>query len=476
MATSASDQLGIPKVSFDASGAFDPILDMDSRLFIDPLLLRASNEPEFATVRATIDRRFLELFELLRKSRYEGDLFWSAADERFRFPELRGLCIGYSSAGTRGNGMGRELRAQTLRTAQEIIHAGIDDPIFFELLGVLQPGIGPDRISDMFGHIARNEIRDYSSRILASLMGRDPEAFTLPRNQFNRSRILLVPRAILRDLPLASSWDEVEDLIAHNAALRAEVNRLIGDGWRRDSRRTTKKSALREALRTSPDTLRRFVKVYRDADVHPYDFASDPRGRVIWYVASRDVVAEEPMRLALGSHPTSADVYGVVLAICQRFKLLVENNKLSSLLYETSGKPKREEAAQLLLFGIADAYCGANDLDLSREANAGRGSVDFKLSHGQEAKVLVEVKLDTNPNLVHGFETQLAEYGLSERTPATVYMVIDVGGPENRIRDLLEAARSANAAGHHVPEIVVVDGLPKAPASTYRRRPDPDSD
>jgi hypothetical protein len=472
MAVSASTLLGISKAEFDATGAFDPILDVDSRLFIDPLLLRASTELEFLEVRDTIDRRFGELYKLLAKARFEGDIYWRAADERFRFPEVRGLCIGYTSHGTGGNGMGAELRARTLQTAREIIDSGIDDPIFFELLGVLQPGIGPDRISDMFARIASDEIGRYSTRVFAEL-GRS-DGRSLPRNPANGDPILLVPRDILRDLPLASSWDEVESMIAHNAQLRAEVNALIGDNWQKERRRGQKKAALRQALRSSPYVMRRFLNAYRDADVRPYDFDRDPRGRVVWYEATRSAASAAPMLLALGSAPTPGDILGVVLQICNRFRELVENNKLSALLYEADGRPKHEEAAQLLLYGIADAYCDANDLDLSREPNAGRGSVDFKLSGGRRTMVLVETKLDTNPNLVHGFETQLAEYQLAERAAETVYVVIDVGGPESRIPDLKEAIREAGSAGAQVPTLVLVDGKPRAPASRYRRTREPE--
>jgi len=470
VAKSASDHLGVPKSEFDSTGAFDPILDVDSRLFIDPLLLRAASEPEFQNVRDTIELRFRQLYRLLERSRSEGDLFWAAADDRFRFPEVRGLCIGYTSSGTGGSGMGRGLRTRALRTAREIIDAGIDDPIFFELLGLLQPGIGPDRISDMFASIAHGQIDAYSRRVFTDL-GLDYASQSV--NPSNGHPILLVPRTILRDLPLASSWDEVETLISHNAKLRAEVNALVGEGWRKERKRTRRR-ALREVLRSSPPAMRRLLRAYREADVPPYDFANDPRGRVLWYQATRYAASTNPMALSLGAAATLDDVFAVVLAICRRFKELIETNKLSSLLYESGGRPKHEEAAQLLLFGIADAYCEANDLDLSRESNAGRGAVDFKLSRGHQAKVLVETKLNTNADLVHGFETQLVEYQMAERAQLTVYVVIDVGGPRNRIPDLLAIAHQAQSEGRRVPTVIAVDGKPKAPASKYRRRTETD--
>ena len=61
---------------------------------------------------------------------------------------------------------------------------------------------------------------------------------------------------------------------------------------------------------------------------------------------------------------------------------LIENNQLSKLLYNSDGTRKRESAAQLVFFGIASSYCAANDLDITPEANSGRGPVDFKFSKG----------------------------------------------------------------------------------------------
>ncbi|MBV5349814.1 hypothetical protein JZU71_01240, partial [bacterium] len=65
-------------------------------------------------------------------------------------------------------------------------------------------------------------------------------------------------------------------------------------------------------------------------------------------------------------------------------------------------------------FGIASSYCIANDLDISPESDAGRGPVDFKFSNGSKGKVLVEIKLTSNNQLQHGFESQLPIYMKAE--------------------------------------------------------------
>jgi hypothetical protein len=107
-------------------------------------------------------------------------------------------------------------------------------------------------------------------------------------------------------------------------------------------------------------------------------------------------------------------------------------------------------------------------LDLTRETNAGRGPVDFKVSGGYRSRVVVETKLNTNRRLVHGFEKQLEEYQKAEKTRHSVYIVIDVGGPANRIDTLKRTIEDAKKDDKRVPEVIFVDGKPKASASKYR--------
>src|SRR6202030_2518692 len=108
--------------------------------------------------------------------------------------------------------------------------------------------------------------------------------------------------------------------------------------------------------------------------------------------------------------------------------------------------------------GVADAYCQANNIDLSPEVNSGRGPVDFKLSKGYVARSLVETKWSKNPKLVHGYETQLAEYSKAERTHDTHFLVIQVTESTTSIDKIQLLERAARRAGKQTPNVVVVDG------------------
>ena len=115
---------------------------------------------------------------------------------------------------------------------------------------------------------------------------------------------------------------------------------------------------------------------------------------------------------------------------------------------------------------VADAYCEANNLDLSRESNAGRGPVDFKVAGGYKARVLAEIKLSSNTKLVHGFERQVDEYTQAESAQRAVFVVIDVGYGGNWQKRLTAAINKARGTkGKRAPEVVVIDGTPKRSAS-----------
>jgi hypothetical protein len=115
-------------------------------------------------------------------------------------------------------------------------------------------------------------------------------------------------------------------------------------------------------------------------------------------------------------------------------------------------------AAQKVFYGVADSYCEANNLDLSPEINSGRGYVDFKVSRGYRAKVVVEVKLTTNSSLRHGYEVQLAEYQKAERTASSVYIIVDVaGGSQKQANEVALFGESKRLVGEPAPNLILVD-------------------
>ena len=107
---------------------------------------------------------------------------------------------------------------------------------------------------------------------------------------------------------------------------------------------------------------------------------------------------------------SNADLYVAVQEFVDQFKIYVEDNGGWQLLWNDDGTPKKEIAFQALLMGVITAQCRANDIDIAKEANIGRGPVDFKFSHGYSRTVLLEAKLAKNTKFWSGLRAQLPTY------------------------------------------------------------------
>lgn len=474
MSKTISEFIGVSVETFEATGAFDAILEIDSKFYIDPLLLKGTSAPELSGSYQRLNDRFGEILKLLALSKRANDVFWRQADRQFPTRELKGLCIGYSASGTGGSGMGPMFRSKILSTAKEIVDAGVNDPAIFGLVGVLEEGIGSDRISDMVGRIISEDLLVYSDRIYKDLGAKTQDVkygekiFHLPVNPHNKWPILLVPTDVLRPLPIARSYDDIEQVCEYNRRLRMRVNAIIGSAGAKMST-GQKKRAIRKALMLRADILKQFIKDYTEVLPPRYDFSRDPLGEVRWHREARRYVQDHPVELKLGNNPTADEVLAVVMTICDQFRDLIENNSLHELLYEAPRKPKHESAAQKIFYGIAESYCKANNLDLSAEINSGRGAVDFKISRGYQTRVITEIKLTTHTRLKHGFETQLEEYQKAEKTNHAIFLAIHVlGGSLNRIKEVQKIIAIAKTKGERVPELVLVKAIPKPPASKYK--------
>jgi hypothetical protein len=475
MPITVTDYLKITRKKYNSTGALNAILDVDTRLFIDPHLLEKCAIPEFKNSYSRIIQHFEEILLLLSKSKMNGDVFWRQASKKLIFREPKWLCIGYAKDSTSGSGIGPKQRDSLLETAKAIIDAGTSDPKVFELVGLIEDGIGPDRISDMVADIITKDLLLYSQRIFTDLgvavksleeYTYNQEIYNLPKNPFGNFPIVALPRSILRDLPIAYDWSDIDLLCEYNTALRLQLNGTIGDTWRKATR-GVKKATLKSAMLAHPELIVDLIKKYKQKPASEYDFDSDRAGQLIWLEAAREFTALFPLTLTINDQGPPNQTFDLVLKVCEKFRDLVENNGYNKFLFQDDRltKPKKEDAAQTLFFGTADCYCEANDIDVSREPNAGRGPVDFKFSEGYKSRILVEVKLSRNTKLLHGIEKQLVEYQKAEKTTQSIYLILLIGDDVKRVQEVLDVVALADSKGERTPKVIVIDARKKASAS-----------
>ncbi len=159
------------------------------------------------------------------------------------------------------------------------------------------------------------------------------------------------------------------------------------------------------------------------------------------------------------------EIFSMVEEIVTQFRQLIEHNGLNKELYGGNKKPRHESTAQRLFFAVAYSYCKTNNVDVSPEIDTGNGQIDFKFATGFKERVLVEVKLSTNSNVVRGYTTQLELYKTAQETLRALYLVIDVGAMGNKSDNLIKIRNDARERGDPLSSLEFVDGTLKVPPS-----------
>jgi len=458
----------------DEKGIFNGFIDIDAKFHVDPSLLKTSQEPELSEAYQRFQEHFKQVIFLVENSKVKGDRLWREALQRLHFKEKPYIMLGYSVGDNHGSAIGKKIAGQLLETTKELVAVGIKDPVIFELIGLFEEGVGADRISDMAISVIFNDLVKYTQRVAKELnikfteFKRGDETVLLPMNPRNRKPIIFVPKDILRTLPIAYSWDEIDHVASYNQSLRLKVNRIIGNTWKTATSSKVRKRDFKETLVKHPELINDLIGQYNKKPRVAYDFDKDPSGEIVWASAAENITARHPINLRDLYPITSQNIFEVVKRICQQYEHLIENNGLWELLYNDDAKLRNERFAQKLFYGVADSYCKANDLDLSREPNAGSGALDFKISRGYDAKVTVEVKYSSNTSLIKGYEKQLPTYNKAERADESIYLVLQTTASDASIKRLLKIVNGRKTRKEASPEVIIIDAARKSSASKKR--------
>lgn len=189
------------------------------------------------------------------------------------------------------------------------IQAGLDVPEHIEEIGILNEGIGADRISDAVANVLKARFITYTqeiarrhgvplelqrvrhARVMCSAGRWIDEDVELPRNPATGKPLILVPSGILNQLPILNADDWfTSDL---NQDIRLQMNLKVGEGAR--------KADIVRWARAHPDRVRAWAREQTSRpDLVGYDFIGDPRGVVLWDREPSDWAATHPIKHADG--------------------------------------------------------------------------------------------------------------------------------------------------------------------------------
>lgn len=333
---------------------------------------------------------------------------------------------------------------------------------------MIQENISLDRISDMTIHIIRKDLITYTENVCVKLKIPTKKfgEYNLPFNPTTNEAIVFLPKKILRHIPIAYCWEDIDMVCFQSDHLKQSANHIIGKSWREVVKGG--KNYLRDILLNNTEAFADLIKQYKNKPREEYDFENDPIGEIVWAELSEKAGKEFPIDFKKKgvSEITTENIFEVVNIICKQYAKLIESNGWFEFLYDKEGNLRNERFAQKLFYGIADVYCRANDLNLSREPNAGSGALDFKLTKGYNEVVTVELKYSSNPNLIKGFLKQLPTYNKAENAQKSVYLILRVKDSITSINNLkFESQKLIDDGAENVPEIIVIDGRKQISAS-----------
>ena len=453
---------------------FDPDLSIDTKLFLDPFLLIGDKDAIWSSAHATLIAHFARCYELLAKGAGPGTTTHKTVQRLLSFPEPSELCLGYTATGTAGSGSGPANGDLIIGSIVTAISAGLDRPEHIEEIGILNEGIGADRISDATCNVLKAHVIDYTKQVVdrhhiwthsfrvphsrcdlnTGRWMNDP--YDLPKNPITNEPVLLLPFRFLNELPSLNAHDWFYSSL--NEDLRHDLNVRVGQ-------RVSKRTVVRLARR-HPERIRVWAMQLRESNmVRGYNFQRDPLGIARWQDEGESFAAHHPITAAITNEE---DLAIFVAQLISHFKLYIEEQGGWRNLWNDNGSEKPEEAAQLALLGLARPYCRDNGIELDREVNLGRGPVDFKFSSGSQARLLIEAKKLHNGRFWQGLEVQLPSYLKSDGTTAGWYLALQYredGVSKTRRDELPDRVKALNAKLGTSINFAVIDARRKLSAS-----------
>jgi hypothetical protein len=129
--------------------------------------------------------------------------------------------------------------------------------------------------------------------------------------------------------------------------------------------------------------------------------------------------------LSIQDQPRSrADAWETVGSLLQLFGETVEQRRGWELLWTSASEHRDEKAVQTAFWNTVEPLASSQGVLVTREAETGRGPVDFVFANGTDSRVLIEFKLTESSRLFDGLDSQLVEYMRAARAHAAFFVCV----------------------------------------------------
>jgi hypothetical protein len=456
-----SEHFGVTLTSDD--DWFDPLLNSDTPLYIDPFLVFEDEQPFWADARKdTLEFFSLALDYVKLSGGRKTSPHWLKAQRMMSFPEPKEFALGLSMGHPEGSGAGDVYAAKMTSALGVLAGIGVTEIEHIQTFSLFCKGPGVDRISDIFCNILKSRFIQYTAEVStrhgvltesvpvkhlswSRTTGRwNSDRVELPSSPAFTGGVLLAPKRFMKDIPLVAPdlfWSWVDDTAG--PALRDELNYELNVALSKSE----KVAAGLESARRHPRLALEYVHEVAEARHTAYDVETDPDLRVRWAEAGVSAASHLP---PLSQPASEADFYEWLEGVTLEFQHEVEHGSLWKALWdEDRVKHRREDIVQAVASAMFGAYCGAAHVIMSREVDMGRGPVDFKFTAGWQRRALIEVKLMDSSKFFSGAAKQLPQYLKTEKIEFGIYLCVGFADRDfepfrvKRVEDTLSALSKA---------------------------------
>lgn len=430
---------------------FDPRLDRDTHLCVDPFLVFKSKDPRFSGCRNKFMSFFEAAFEIASridkvptkeeiKARNISPTYDHLIQNILYFPEVEEICLGFSKRSTGGSGAGKGFSTKVTNALIEMSRQGISLPKHFESIAIFTKGIGVDGISDATANIIKRELVEYTMEICEKHdvetrwlpvknfefdidnQDWDNQCFELPFNPFNNKPIILVPKRFLRQIPSISPREFHEYIQSKsNEANRANLNFNIHNDLKSRGLAakahvekeidTFRKNRIIEYASNNPNVLNEFIEhVDNNENLYSsYDLQRDEQNLYkLPRKVSRFIYSNPLQRFSCESED---EFFSFLDELIYKIKVFAENNDGYKLLWEKKDKEipesteqsfqfRKEKDAQELFRSVIGDYCFSKKVKLKEESSLGTNPVSFAPeANSYKGNALLIAKLFRNTKL-----------------------------------------------------------------------------
>jgi len=393
------------------------------------------------------------------------------------FPEIKQNWLGFTVSGNQGRGLGKKFAGALHTNLGELFKSFGDEKItkgsHLEKLCLISDGVGKDAISDFTNNLILGFLLNYTQTFAQRHI--DPalrKTFSINKAQFNYETeswqpgaydlpcfhgdyVLLTPRDILtkddtwiNKADLVHDFDSIPEAIP-NAQLRAQINNYFQKILPKRPQKKEEQDAKIRTILHFPEFIDYFIKYKEEHGNEAESLASAKVAFSKTLYLQQFKQLSDLLKTETGFYETGGVTYPEAYERVQFFKDVIENKGGHRIFY-VKGEPIEREEDLHILYRMT-WYASVSDV--TREANDGRGPVDFKVSSGSKDKVLVEFKLASNTQLKRNLQKQTAIYEKASDADRTIKVIVYFTAAElERVEKILNELK---LLGHM--DIVLVD-------------------